>query len=118
MAVLGYARVSISLESTGAQARELESAGAGQIFQDIGAASADKGQLQAALDALKEGDILLVTRLHRVARSTGDLRKILTIINGKGAGFRSLHEPWADTTAPHGPAVLRVLDGLVEFEQG
>ena len=118
MAILGYARVSTTIETVDVQVRELESAGAERVFHEVGMAPAAAGQLQEALAALGKGDVLLVTRFHRLARSTHDLHKILASIDDKGAGFRSLGEAWADTTAPHGRALLMVLAGVVEFEQG
>ena len=64
-----------------------------------------------------EGDVLSVTRLDRLARSTRDLLNTLATIAGKGAGFRSLNDTWADTTTPHGRLMLTVLGGLAEFER-
>jgi DNA invertase Pin-like site-specific DNA recombinase len=69
-----------------------------------------------ALGALTEGDVLLVTRLDRLARSTRDLLNILAAIAEKGAGFRSLNDTWSDTTTAHGRLMLTILGGLAEFE--
>jgi len=69
------------------------------------------------LDQLDAGDVLLVTRLDRLARSTRDLLNILAEIADKKAGFRSLGDTWADTTTPHGRLMLVVLGGLAEFER-
>jgi DNA invertase Pin-like site-specific DNA recombinase len=66
---------------------------------------------------LGEGDVLLVTRLDRLARSTRDLLNTLAVVAEKGAGFRSLRDTWADTTTPHGRLMLTVLAGLAEFER-
>src|SRR4051812_41099809 len=74
-------------------------------------------QLQRVLDALDEGDALLVTRLDRLARSTRDLLNTLAFIREKKAGFRSLADTWADTTTAHGRLMLTVLAGLAEFER-
>src|SRR3546814_2167886 len=60
---------------------------------------------------------LIVTRLDRLARSTRDLLNILDTVARAGALFRSLGDPWADTTAPHGRLMLTVLGGLAEFER-
>jgi DNA invertase Pin-like site-specific DNA recombinase len=73
--------------------------------------------LNRAIVALGEGDVLLVTRLDRLARSTRDLLNTLPVIAEKGAGFRSLRDTWADTTTPHGRLMLTVLAGLAEFER-
>jgi DNA invertase Pin-like site-specific DNA recombinase len=67
--------------------------------------------------ALHPGDVLLVTRLDRLARSTRDLLKTLDAIGKKGAGFRSLADTWADTTTPHGRLMVTILAGLAEFER-
>jgi DNA invertase Pin-like site-specific DNA recombinase len=73
--------------------------------------------LRRVLDGLDEGDVLMVTRLDRLARSTRDLLNKLAVIAGKGAGFRSLGDTWADTTTAHGRLMLTVLGGLAEFER-
>jgi DNA invertase Pin-like site-specific DNA recombinase len=59
----------------------------------------------------------MVTRLDRLARSTRDLLNVLATISEQGTGFRSLGDPWADTTTPHGRLMLTVLGGLAEFER-
>ena len=69
------------------------------------------------LRKLAPGDVLLVTRLDRLARSTRDLLNVLATVAERGAGFRSLKDTWADTTTPHGRLMLTVLGGLAEFER-
>jgi DNA invertase Pin-like site-specific DNA recombinase len=66
---------------------------------------------------LTKGDVLVVTRLYRLARSTRDLLYLLGTIGEKGAGFKSLRDTWADTTTAHGRLMLTVLGGLAEFER-
>ena len=66
---------------------------------------------------LAKGDVLIVTRLDRLARSTRDLLNLLGTIAEKGAGFKSLRDTWADTTTAHGRLMLTVLGGLAEFER-
>ena len=80
-------------------------------------ARTDRAQLRRAVAALESGDVLMVTRLDRLARSTRDLLNTLATITGKAAGFRSLCDAWADTTTPHGRLMLAVLGGLAEFER-
>ena len=63
------------------------------------------------------GDVLVVTRLDRLARSTRDLLNVLDELAQRGAGFRSLKDAWADTTTPHGKLMVTVLGGLAEFER-
>jgi DNA invertase Pin-like site-specific DNA recombinase len=96
----------------------LTAAGAVKIFQEKACgAKTDRAQLHRLLNALDEGDVLLVTRLDRLARSTRDLLNTLAVITDKKAGFRSLGDAWADTTTAHGRLMLTVLGGLAEFER-
>jgi DNA invertase Pin-like site-specific DNA recombinase len=69
------------------------------------------------LRRLEPGDVLMVTRLDRLARSTRDLLNVLAAVTERGSGFRSLKDTWADTTTPHGRLMLTVLGGLAEFER-
>src|SRR5215207_140880 len=117
MAVIAYARVSTEGQTLEAQLAQLKHAKAERIFKEkVSGARADRPQLKKAIAALEPGDVLLVTRLDRLARSTRDLLNVLDEITKKGAGFRSLHDAWADTTA-HGRLMLTVLGGLAEFER-
>lgn len=114
----GYARVSTDGQSVVAQVEQLTQAGAEKIFKEkVSGAATHRQQLKQALDALDEGDVLLVTRLDRLARSTRDLLNTLAAIAEKKAGFRSLGDTWADTTTAHGRLMLTVLAGLAEFER-
>ena len=72
--------------------------------------------MRRALDQLDKGDVLIVTRLDRLARSTRDLLNTVAAITAKKAGFRSLGDTWADSTTAHGRLMLAVLGGLAEFE--
>jgi DNA invertase Pin-like site-specific DNA recombinase len=118
MATFGYARVSTDGQSLEAQVRELKAAGAERIYREkMSGAIRDRAQLRRVMAALEKGDVLLVTRLDRLARSTRDLLNTLASIAEKGAGFRSLRDTWADTTTPHGRLMLTVLAGLAEFER-
>jgi DNA invertase Pin-like site-specific DNA recombinase len=69
------------------------------------------------LDHLDADDVLIVTRLDRLARSTRDLLNVLAAVGERGAGFKSLKDAWADTTTAHGRLMLTVLGGLAEFER-
>jgi len=100
------------------QVDQLTRAGAEKIFREkISGAVTDRQQLKRTLDALDEGDVLLVTRLDRLARSTRDLLNTLAMVAEKKAHFRSLGDSWADTTTPHGRLIVTVLAGLAEFER-
>jgi DNA invertase Pin-like site-specific DNA recombinase len=116
--IYGYARVSTDGQSVDAQVKQLRAAGAEKVFRETASgARADRAQLRRAIDQLAKGDVLMVTRLDRLARSTRDLLNTLAQIADKGAGFRSLADAWADTTTPHGRLMLTVLGGLAEFER-
>jgi DNA invertase Pin-like site-specific DNA recombinase len=116
--IYGYARVSTDGQSVDAQVAALRAAGASKVFREVASgAKTDRMQLKRALAALTPGDVLLVTRLDRLARSTRDLLNTAHAITAKGAGFRSLGDTWADTTTPHGRLMLTVLGGLAEFER-
>jgi DNA invertase Pin-like site-specific DNA recombinase len=114
----GYARVSTDGQSVDAQVRQLTRAGCKKVFREVASgAKTDRRQLRRALDQLAAGDVLMVTRLDRLARSTRDLLNTLATITDRKAGFRSLGDTWADTTTPHGRLMVTVLGGLAEFER-
>jgi DNA invertase Pin-like site-specific DNA recombinase len=116
--IYGYARVSTHGQSVDAQMKQLRAAGAAQIFKEkAGGEKTDRPQLRRALKEIDKGDVLMVTRLDRLARSTRDLLNTLAQIADKRAAFRSLADAWADTTTPHGRLMLTVLGGLAEFER-
>src|ERR1700737_1248951 len=116
--IYGYARVSTDGQSVTAQVAELRKHGAGKVFREGGSgAKTDRAQLRRVLDQLDAGDVLMVTRLDRLARSTRDLLNTLATITEKKAGFRSLGDAWADTTTAYGRLMLTVLGGLAEFER-
>ena len=116
--IYGYARVSTDGQSVDAQVRQLTKAGCKKVFRETASgAKTDRAQLRKALDQLDAGDVLMVTRLDRLARSTRDLLNTLAAITDRKAGFRSLGDTWADTTTAHGRLMLTVLGGLAEFER-
>jgi len=114
----GYARVSTDGQSVDAQVRQLTKAGCAKVFRETASgAKTDRAQLRRAVAQLDAGDVLVVTRLDRLARSTRDLLNTLALVAEKKAGFRSLGDSWADTTTAHGRLMLTVLAGLAEFER-
>ena len=116
--IYGYARVSTDGQTVAAQVATLTAAGAAKVFREVASgAKTDRAQLRRALDQLDAGDVLMVTRLDRLARSTRDLLNTLATITERKAGFRSLGDTWADTTTAHGRLMLTVLGGLAEFER-
>ena len=97
--IVGYARVSTDGQSLESQQAALTQAGAERVFSEkVSGAVTDRKQLGKAIAALSAGDVLLVTRLDRLARSTRDLLNVLDAVAKAGAGFRSLADAWADTT--------------------
>ena len=118
MTTIGYARVSTRDQSLSAQLAELQAAGAQRVFKEKqSGAKGDRAELAKAIRALGAGDVLVVTRLDRLARSTRDLLNIVDAIAKRGAGFKALKDTWADTTTSHGRLMLTVLGGLAEFER-
>ncbi len=111
MTTYGYARVST-------KDAQLQAAGCANIYAEtVSGARTDRPELGKVLKRLEAGDVLVVTRLDRLARSTRDLLNILDVIGKAGASFKSLGDTWADTTTPHGRLMLTVLGGLAEFER-
>ena len=116
--IVGYARVSTDGQTLDAQRHSLKAAGVEKVFAEkVSGAQTDRKALAKAISALAAGDVLLVTRLDRLARSTRDLLNVLATITGKGAGFRSLNEPMIDTTSAHGRLVTSILAVIGEFER-
>ena len=118
MPLFGYARVSTRDQDLAAQDAELRAAGCAKVFKEkASGAKTDRPELAKVIRRLEPGDVLVVTRLDRLARSTRDLLNVLDELSKRGAGFRSLKDTWADTTTPHGKLMLTVLGGLAEFER-
>jgi DNA invertase Pin-like site-specific DNA recombinase len=118
MTIYGYARVSTDGQTLDAQQAQLKAAGCTKIFAEKeSGAKTDRPALAKAIKAIGEGDTLIIARLDRLARSMRDLLNVLHEISMAGATFKSLADPWADTTTPHGKLMLTVLGGLAEFER-
>src|SRR6516165_5360335 len=116
--IYGYVRVSTDGQSVAAQVATLRKHGAGKVFREVASgAKTDRTQLRRLLGQLHAGDVVLVTRLDRLARSTRDLLNTLAAVTEKKAGFRSLGDSWADTITTRGRFMLTVLEGLAEFER-
>src|SRR5271154_4605495 len=115
---LGYARVSTREQDLSGQVAELTAAGCAKVYREkASGARGDRAELAKVLRRLESGDVLVVTRLDRLARSTRDLLNVLAAMTERGVGFRSLKDAWCDTTTPHGRLMLTVLGGLAEFER-
>ena len=118
MAVFGYARVSTDGQTLASQQAELTAAGCAKVFAEkVSGARTDRVELAKVLKRLERDDLLIVTRLDRLARSTRDLLNILHALAERGAKFKSLHDPWADTTTPQGELLVTILAGFATFER-
>ena len=114
----GYARVSTAGQTLDAQLEQLRAEGCTRIFREqVSGARADRRELLRMLKALSPGDVVTVTRIDRLARSTFDLFAIVKQIADAGAQFRSLAEPWADTGTSTGRLMIAVLGGLADVER-
>ena len=115
---LGYARVSTEDQRLDLQRTRLMEAGCARLFEEkVSGAARRRPQLERLLGEMRAEDILVVTRLDRLARSTAELLRIAEAIAEKSGGLQSLEEPWADTTTPAGRMVLTVFAGVAEFER-
>jgi DNA invertase Pin-like site-specific DNA recombinase len=116
--LMGYARVSTQSQDLCQQRDTLRECGCTRIFEEkISGVRRDRPELGRLLEHLRPGDVVTVTRLDRLARSTRDLLEIAEHIKAIGAGLRSLAEPWADTTTPAGRMILTVFAGMADFER-
>jgi DNA invertase Pin-like site-specific DNA recombinase len=115
---LGYARVSTYGQTLDAQLEQLGACGCEKVYREkASGARADRRELLKLLKELAAGDIVTVTRIDRLARSTFDLFAIVKRIVDAGAQFRSLAEPWADTGTSTGRLMIAVLGGLADVER-
>jgi len=118
MTVYGYARVSTDGQTLAAQNGQLHAAGCAKVYSEkVSGAQTDRAELARLLRRLAPGDVLMVTRLDRLARSTRDLLNILHTLGERSVGFKSLADSWADTTTPHGRLLVTMLAGIAEFER-
>lgn len=115
--ILGYARVSTKDQNLDGQRDALNAAGAERIFADtITGTARVRPELDRLLSELRSGDVAVVTKYDRLARSLKDLLEIVDVIQAKGAGFRSLAED-IDTTSPAGRLVFHVFASIAQFER-
>jgi DNA invertase Pin-like site-specific DNA recombinase len=115
---LGYARVSTYGQTLDAQIAQLRAEGCAKIYREkASGAQADRRELLKLLKELAPGDVVTVTRIDRLARSTFDLFAIVKRIVDAGGQFRSLAEPWADTATSTGRLMIAVLGGLADVER-
>ncbi|MXP41281.1 helix-turn-helix domain-containing protein [Altererythrobacter soli] len=116
--LVGYGRVSSADQDLTVQVDALKDAGCERVFSEkkSGRRAGDRATLAEALDFVRQGDTLLVTRLDRLARSTQDLHNILAMLDAKGVGFKCLAQSGVDTTTSTGKLMLGVLGAVAAFE--
>ena len=117
MALIGYARVSTDEQTTDPQIDALKAASCSIILRESASgASRARPQLKLAVERCRQGDVLVVVRIDRLARSLSHLLEIIEALDARGAGFRSLGDP-IDTTSPQGRFTLQILGAVAEFER-
>lgn len=115
--LIGYARVSTKDQETDLQMDALRRAGVTEIFEEKASSVGTRPQLRLCLAALRPGDVFVIYKLDRVARSLPDLLSILADIKAAGALVKSLTEP-LDTTTAMGSFVIQILGAVAELERG
>lgn len=121
MAFIGYARVSTTGQDYQTQVDKLLAAGcdADDIYTEkqSGKSANDREQLQKALDYVRKGDVFIITKLDRLARSTIDLCTIVKQLEEKHVAFRVLDQGGMDTTKPEGKLMFNIMASIAEFER-
>jgi DNA invertase Pin-like site-specific DNA recombinase len=106
--IVGYARCSTEGQDVEGQVATLKAAGADKVYAEkVSGIVTDRKELRRAIASLTCGDLLIVTKLDRLARSTRDLLNTLAAVADKGAGFRVLDNPAMDTKSAHGRLLLK-----------
>ncbi len=117
MALVGYGRVSSQGQSLDVQLEKLAKAGCTKVYREkrSGRQADNRPELQAALEYVREGDVLVVSRLDRIARSVIDLAKIADLLKRKGVSLHVLDQG-LDTTTSEGKLMFNLLGAFAEFE--
>ena len=115
---IGYARVSTMEQNLDLQLQALKKAGCQKIYREkVSGATRQRPEFQRMLDQIRVGDVIVVWKLDRLARSTRDLLETIETIQEAGAKFQSISEPWADTTTHAGKMIMTIFAGIAEFER-
>lgn len=116
--IVGYARVSTQDQKLDIQRSALKGARCQKIFEEkVSGAKVHRPELIRMMEQLREGDVVVVRHVDRLARSTHELLELAERFRTIGAGLRSLSQPWADTTSPAGRMMFTILAGVAEFER-
>ena len=116
--IIGYARVSTTGQNLDGQTDLLTQAGCERIYSEkISGTKAQRPELERMLDALREGDTVVITELTRLGRSVKELFAIIERVHEAGASIKSLRETWLDTTTPQGNLLFTIFAGLSQFER-
>jgi DNA invertase Pin-like site-specific DNA recombinase len=115
---VGYARVSTKEQSLDIQVKALQRAGCKLIYQEkVSGVGRTRPEFEKMMQQIRKDDVLIIWRLDRLARSTKILLETVEKLKDQGASFKSLQEPWADTTSATGRLVMTFFAGLAEFER-
>ena len=115
--IIGYARVSTIEQNLDRQIDAMTEIGAEKIFTEkVTGRKSDRPELTRMIEQLRDGDVVIISELTRLSRSTRDLFVIVEQIQSKGANIKSLKETWLDTTTPHGKLMFTIFAGLSQFE--
>lgn len=116
--VVGYARVSTKDQNLARQLEALDEAGCQVIFQEkLTGKDTERAEYREMMNNVKAGDIIIISELTRIARSTTDLFNIMGELDEKGVSLKSLKESWLDTTTAHGRFMFTVMAGMAQFER-
>jgi DNA invertase Pin-like site-specific DNA recombinase len=119
MARIGYARVSSTDQEYETQVERLRGAGCTKVFAEklSGKSTNGRHELAKAFKALRPGDVLVITKLDRLARSIRDLLSIIDQLKVGGVSLKALDDTWLDTTSPHGELIFTIMGAMAEFER-
>jgi DNA invertase Pin-like site-specific DNA recombinase len=116
--LIGYARVSTKDQNLERQIDELSKANCEKIFQEkISGTKKNRPEFDRMMDQLRPGDVVIVSEITRISRSTKDLVDIVETFKQNGVELKSLKESWLDTTSAHGKLLFTIFAGLAEFER-
>jgi DNA invertase Pin-like site-specific DNA recombinase len=119
MARIGYARVSSTDQNFDGQIERLQATDCSKIFAEklSGKSTNGRHELTKAFKALRPGDVLVITKLDRLARSIRDLLSIIDQLRAGGVMLKALDDTWLDTTSPHGELIFTIMGAMAEFER-